>query len=387
VITRPLHVLQIVKGLDIGGYNGGAENFGLALARQLHLAGDRVSLCAFYRYSTPVEEHIRRQLEEQGISVLFASATPRTAFFHSARAISRYIRENQVTLLHSHVQIGTLSAITLKPFHPLRLVRTAHTPLEFGTGLAGRVSRALFVPFVYPLALDAEVGVSTAIVDSLNRRWLAHLRRASARCIYNAIPPSSTETGDADPFSAYHSDPGPDPWIITTIGILNRFKSFDTLIRALPLLLQEIPHARVAVVGAGPMLEEYRRLAEQIGVSHAVWFLGQRRDIPAILRHSQVFVQPSRREGLSTVILEAMQQGTPVIASDIPGSRELIQDGVTGALFPVGSPVALAEKLLTLYGDHSSGAGWAANASATLAKFDIQAAASAYHALYRDLLA
>jgi len=68
-----LRVLQIIKGLDIGGLNGGAERFSVDLSRQLKILGCRVDLCAFYRTNTPIEKDWLTKVSDIGIDIFFAS--------------------------------------------------------------------------------------------------------------------------------------------------------------------------------------------------------------------------------------------------------------------------------------------------------------------------
>lgn len=382
---QELNVLQIIKGLDIGAHNGGAENFGLALSRELRAREVCVSLCAYYRYDTPVEAEIREQLENEGIKVVFANQFSHPRFAQSLRNIYQFIKGNKINTIHSHVQVGTILACLLKLVHSFRLIRTAHTPVEFGASIVGNLSRLVFVQWVYPFIVDIEVGVSDSIAKSLNRRWFARLFNKKSKRIYNAILMPHENQEDSDPFEELRSGPRQIYWVITAIAILNRFKRFDTIIRAMPMILEKVPQARFALVGAGPMETEYRKLALDLGVSDAVWFLGQRKDVSKILRYSNVFIQPSRVEGLSTVILEAMQQGVAVVATEIPGNRELIRDGDNGLLFSVGNEHQLAEKILDLFNNPTKASQLAARAKSQLKKFDIKAIAEEYQNLYRTM--
>jgi glycosyltransferase involved in cell wall biosynthesis len=382
---QELNVLQIIKGLDIGAHNGGAENFGVALSRELCAGGACVSVCAYYQYDTPVEAALRERLENEGIKVFYANQFFHASFVQSLLTINRFIKVNKINGIHSHVQVGSIIGCILKLLHRIRLFRTAHTPVEFGASFVGNLSRFIFVQLVYPLLVDIEIGVSDSIVKSLDRRWLARLFNKKSKRIYNAISITNENNERRDPFEAYRSDPRQTYFIITAAAILNRFKNFDTIIRAMSLILEKIPHARFAIVGTGPMEAEYHKLAEDLGISGAVWFLGQRNDVSRILQCSNVFVQPSTVEGLSTVILEAMQQGVAVVATEISGNRELIQDGENGLLFPVGNEQQLAIKILDLFHNPAQASQYAARAKSQLKKFDIKMIAEEYQHLYHTM--
>ena len=97
----------------------------------------------------------------------------------------------------------------------------------------------------------------------------------------------------------------------------------------------------LALAGTGPLVTEMQQLATDLGVGVRVHFLGFRRDIPALLAASDIFLLPSEHEGLPRSIMEAMAVGVPVVGTDIRGMRDLLQDGA-GVLVPVGSPESIA---------------------------------------------
>jgi glycosyltransferase involved in cell wall biosynthesis len=112
-------------------------------------------------------------------------------------------------------------------------------------------------------------------------------------------------------------------------------------------------------------------------------------DDPAVhTRAADLFVLPSLSEGISNALLEAMAQGLPCIATDIPGNRDLIRDGETGLLVPTGDPGALAQRIALLAGDEGLRASLGRAARRLVeVRFDIDSVAREYAALYRGLLA
>jgi sugar transferase (PEP-CTERM/EpsH1 system associated) len=128
--------------------------------------------------------------------------------------------------------------------------------------------------------------------------------------------------------------------VIGTVGRLQPIKDQATLIRAFAALVKEYPDigvkTRLAVVGDGPLSADLHALAEQLGVSQQIWFAGDVRNVPDVLRSFDLFVLPSLSEGISNTILEAMATGLPVLASAVGGNVELIDDGRTGRFFQAG---------------------------------------------------
>ena len=123
-----------------------------------------------------------------------------------------------------------------------------------------------------------------------------------------------------------------DDFILFYAAEFNKNKNQKVLINAIATLKDELPKARLLLAGEGILLEECKRLAEKIGVSSQVEFLGFRKDIDQILPACDVAVGSSYREGLPVNIMEAMACGLPVVASDNRGHRELVFEEYNGFL-------------------------------------------------------
>ena len=133
--------------------------------------------------------------------------------------------------------------------------------------------------------------------------------------------------------------------LIGSVGRLDPVKDLPTLLKSFASVLSELPAARLAVVGDGPMKGELESTARALRIDHAVAWLGRRDDIPALLRYFDIFVQSSLFEGMSNTILEAMASGLPIIASRTGGNGDLVAEGENGFLFEVGDAPALTQAI------------------------------------------
>ena len=124
-------------------------------------------------------------------------------------------------------------------------------------------------------------------------------------------------------------------------------KSQNVVIRAIAQLPE---HIMLVLAGEGALREECRELAQKLGLEDRVLFPGQVRDIPAWYAMADAAVSASRSEGLPFNIMEAMYAGLPVVASKVKGHSDLIEDGVTGLLYPYGDVEACAEQVMRLVG-------------------------------------
>jgi glycosyltransferase involved in cell wall biosynthesis len=130
---------------------------------------------------------------------------------------------------------------------------------------------------------------------------------------------------------------------------------------------------------------ELKALVEELGLACDVEYLTDRTDVPEVLAMSDLFVLPSRFEGLGLVILEAMSSGLPVIASDTDGPSELIQDGVNGFLFKKEDSMHLFEKIQFVYQNPEKIEAICKNASQFVQAFSIQNMKTQYYELYKML--
>jgi len=172
------------------------------------------------------------------------------------------------------------------------------------------------------------------------------------------------------------------------VGRLHEQKDLFTLIRAVVEIERMQPGTiTLTLVGDGPLRSEIDELVKSQGVDHCVRLVGSSSDVESHLMASDVFVLPSRAEGLSNALLEAMASGVPVIASRIPGNVDVVDHERTGLLFEVGDEHALAECILAMV-DTSLRDRLARAARAEIAeRYGLETIASRYVELYRDLVA
>jgi len=139
--------------------------------------------------------------------------------------------------------------------------------------------------------------------------------------------------------------------IVAVVANLWPVKDHRTLIEAAALVQRRIPDVRFALVGDGPERDHLQRLIGELGLRDAVHLLGTRYDVPAILARSSAFCLPSRAEGLSNAIMEAMAAALPVVATDAGGNAELVRHGSTGFVVSIGDAASMAARLVDVLSD------------------------------------
>jgi glycosyltransferase involved in cell wall biosynthesis len=155
--------------------------------------------------------------------------------------------------------------------------------------------------------------------------------------------------------------------LIGTVGRLEPRKGTSTLLAALAVLRAGGRHdAALVVVGDGPLRAELAADAERLGVASHVQLLGDRSDVRDVLEALDVFVLPSRTEGMSNALLEGMAMALPVVATAVGGTPEVIADGKSGLLVPADDPKAMAAAIARLLDDAAFATRLGAAARATV---------------------
>lgn len=181
---------------------------------------------------------------------------------------------------------------------------------------------------------------------------------------------------------------GEDVPLVLAVGRQERQKGLDRLLDAFALVRDRAPAARLVVAGReGNQSAELRDTAARLGLEGSVRFLGGRDDVADLLCAADVFAFPSRWEGLGGVLLEAMALRAPIVASDLPAVREVVEDGLTALLVDAGDPARLCAAVVDCLDDR---AGAAARAEAALAvfhqRFTVERVGEAMVAFYQRAL-
>jgi len=170
------------------------------------------------------------------------------------------------------------------------------------------------------------------------------------------------------------------------VGRLDPVKNIDILLHAVAQLRGK-GDPQLVIIGDGPLRASLERQTAQLGLTDRAWFMGCRRDVERWLKTADIFVQPSRWEGMSLSVLEAMAGGIPIVAGRCPGLIDMIEDGRTGLLVAPGDIQALSGAIDRLIGDPQYADGLARAAEGHVRRhFSLSAMIDAYTRLYEDSL-
>ena len=176
--------------------------------------------------------------------------------------------------------------------------------------------------------------------------------------------------------------------LVALVGRLWPQKRVKDAIWAADLLKVIRDDVYLLLVGEGPLRERLLRYRDQVQIRDKVRFLGERSDVPRILPHLAALWSTSSFEGQSNTIMEAMAAGVPVVATDIPGTRDLVEHDRTGYLFPVGDRAALARYTQRLLeNDELARRLGGTGRQRMAAQFTVEQMVARHAELYRELLA
>jgi len=267
----------------------------------------------------------------------------------AVRALTAHLAAVRPDVIHTHMYradvVGTRASIALAEAGLRR-------PYVVSTVHSWRVRSAEDRDLLRRLTphMDQLIAVSRSIERKIADE---HRTGAPVKLIYNGV---DLELYDhQEPCCTLRDEYGMDPGssIVGVVARLEPEKGHQTLIEAWPHVLREVPDAYLLIVGEGSRRDFLEQWAAAHKVAHRVVFTGRRDDIPAVTAALDVAVLPSWREAQGLSVLEAMALSRPVVASDVGGIPEMIQDGVTGLLVPQDNPVALAAAIVRLLKDHA----------------------------------
>jgi glycosyltransferase involved in cell wall biosynthesis len=356
-----------VAHLDAGAGMRGGQRQVLALVRGLRARW--VGSVVLAR-SGPLGDAVR------GDGIPVAEWRPRGDLDPGALAVAiAFLRRHRPDLVHAHdARSHALgwAAARIAGVRAFVVARRTDAPV------AGHAASRL----KYRLPVDRYLAVSAGVADTLGA---AGVRAERVTVVPDGIvldgPP---DTGD---LRAALGLP-PDARIACMAAAWTPEKGHDLAIAALGRLAPTWPELHLVLMGDGPPDRRHALDAQVVGqgLTGRVHFLPWRDDARAVMRQCDVLLAPSRIEGLGTAVIEAQAEGVPVVASAAGGLPELVRDGATGLLVPVGDSEALARAVAAVLADPDAARLRAAHARVTVRAFSVENTVERTLAVYHEVL-
>lgn len=358
-----MRVLHFVTG----GFSGGATQVAIALVKSA-MAGDDIEPLLVLRRKRRADPRRIQALIEQGVPL---ETVNNYTHISSILALVQVCRQFKPDVLVAHGfsehlwgrYAGLLARVPV-------LIHVEHNTRERYTWW--RLQQAKWLTRYTRYLIGCSEGV---------RQRLLELKFPPEKCI--AIPNGI----DLAPFAAADRHPhrlreaG-----VVMVSRIGKQKDHSTLLHALHLLKRRGIAPPLYLAGQGKLLGKMQTLARQLGIDDQVHFLGHCNNVPELLFSQKIAVLSTHYEGMPLSLLEAMAAGCAVVASDVPGVKEVIDDGRNGLLAEHGSPAALADALQQLLSDEDFAANLAQHARRTaLEKHSKELMNQRYHELFTGL--
>ena len=342
-----IRLLHLVDGL----ISGGAE---ILITHIIKALGTKHYKHYVYYFAS--DGPVREKLEASGIPVYRGKKRTSikqpvrfgvTLFFQMQDLIS-LIRRERIQVMHAHMIPANQLAVAVGKLTRTPVFPTLHTPSAFVDKRSSWDLRMYFKKavnqFVYRAA-DRVLVVSQEIKEIVQRRF--GLEDTKILVLKNGIVCDGDTSMPVELQKEFSISA--NKLKLIAAGRLVPLKNFDILVRAIAEVINQGQNdLLVLIAGEGEERVRLEQLIRDLGIESYVKLLGLRHDVMGLMQACDLFVMPSRYEGLSLAMIEAMACGLPIIASDVRGLKDYITNEQNGLLFPAGDYKTLAERILQL---------------------------------------
>ncbi len=379
---RPIRVLYVI---DTIFSMGGAELALFRLVQQLEGKGFRCTVVTFHtnERARPFREQFPCPVHWWELQSTYSLEALRVA-----RKLRRLVREQDIDIVHTFFQSADLWAGPMAKLFGAKVLISSRRDMGILRHLKHKIGyRLLRGCFDQVQAVAEAVREFTIRTDGVDAKRVVTIHNG----IESSVGVSQEELVRLR--AACNLKPGVP--VIVCVANFRPVKAVDVLVRALALVNGRNRNWQMVVVGGmgGSAVdvaygEEVLALCRSLRVDGQILFAGYSENVAAYLELGDIFAMPSRSEGLSNALLEAMRTGLPCVATAVGGNPEVVVEGVTGFLVPPDDPSAFAERLLDLLGDPALRSAMARRARARLLdRFTVGAMATRIRAEYNSLLA
>lgn len=359
--------------ITTGELFGGVERHILGMLTGLQQSGIVPTLLLFH------DGELAEQVRVQGITpILLPSGN--TKSITAARQLADIIRKRNIHCVHAHGYKATVISGIARLFQSFGIVKTEHGLPEPMQGRPLQALRENLYRWLDAWVVKRSVSAVCYVTNDLKSYYASIHGSVQNTVIQNGIEDYERSTTSApNEFSKEHFN-------LILIGRIDTVKGHEYAIRA--LASGAVPNdVQLYVIGVGPQQAQLQSLVSELKLEQQVHFLGFRRNILDYIAHADALIMPSIHEGLPYTLIETMALGTPIIASQVGGLEEILDDMKTALLIPVGNIDALAAAISRLYHDEQLAAQLSSNAKKLQrSSFSLTIMVAKYLSVYGDVI-
>lgn len=376
--NRRARVVTLIDSLSL---TGGAERLAFEIATRLDQNAFESTMCVSQWPPTDEDEQTTGELVERlrvaGVRLLKLRRAHRSHVWAWGQLV-HFLRRERIDVLHAHKFGSNVWGVLTG--------RAARVPVviahEHSWSYEGDFVRRFLDREVIARGADRLIAVSR--MDQ--RRMIDVEGIAPDRTLFIPNGIASAKPDDGRDVRA-ELGIGPAVPLIGSVGSLYPVKAFDVLLHATALLRRDHPDIHVLIAGDGPERERLEALSRELGLVGSVSLAGRREDVPSVLRALDLAVCCSKSEGSPLSVMEYMQAGLAVVASNVGGVPDLIEPEVNGLLVAPGDPAALAAAVAGLLDDRRRAQAMGDRGrERQRAEFDVDVLVHRVEALYLELL-
>lgn len=372
-----MRVIWIIDGLG----HGGAEKMTFSILEKIDRSQFDMRVCALQvKQGNP----IAKELTRIGIPVDLVPI-PNLRHPGNLPKILWYLRQQKPDLVHTQLEFATVLGSFGSWLFRIPNLTTLHTldnPQKGTSHWRNELSWACMRLFSTKL-----IAVSNSTRDHLIK--YGRIQPQKIITMYNGIDPANFNSVNKDVRNAKRKELGisNDAFLFVTVAVLREAKGIQYMIEAMANITRSMPNAHYLIVGTGDYESALKKEVEALHLERHVTFAGQRTDIPDILAMSDIFVLPTLIDALPTVLIEATAAGKAIVASNVGGVPEIVDNEVNGLWVAPSDPAQLEKACLTLAQDHAKREAMeSAGLKIAQEKFDIHKQVSMLGQLYTKLV-
>lgn len=320
-----MKIMQVIPYFCFGGAETMCENLTYALRDM----GHDVMVVSLYDEQTP----IARRMEEAGVRIRYLDKKLGLDISMIPK-LMKIMRQEKPDVVHTHLDVIKYAVAAAKLSGVKHCVHTVHNVAhEEAEGRLQKIINTIYFKLGWsvPVALSPEVRNTVLSFYGLDENRVP--------MIFNGV-----DLNKCLPKTSYALS---EPAVLLHIGRFNEQKNHKGLLEAFSLIVQSCPNCCLQLVGDGDLQEDMKTYAKTLGVQEKVSFLGSQTNIYPFLQEADIFLLPSKFEGMPMTIIEAMGTGLPIVASAVGGVPDMLEDHTSGILIPC-EPEATAHAVLEL---------------------------------------